>query len=798
MDFDLELRSARLGVGEFSDCTMAPRDSGDQQSGIWRAQLGSMWHREMQTQTTGEHPDARFEVTIRGAVMHRGWKIHLDGRIDQVVPTSPATVFREIKTITRAVPVDEADLRADYPHYFVQLAAYLALSRLESESSPLAVKGELLFVETCSGLSQTVAVGPEHDSLFTAQLERVVHFLELHRRARVRRRQLRYHPAFAHPRPGQEDTLDHLVAAMSEHRMVAFEAPTGFGKTGVMLEAALKSLKSVEYDRVIYCTSKATGQIQVVDTLRRMTASGSLNSNRPGDTGQAIALWHVRNKAEHCVNHAFHCVRDQCRFLNDLSARWNSHGLDRFHLFENSPRDLKSLREAGRHASVCPYEITRTSLAFQDVWVGDYNYVFAPRNRTLFHNQPGWNPARTLLIVDESHNLPGRVADAYSHQLNADSLRQVLADLDHVRAPRALLRAWEILTLFTAGIKACDALDSADEDDLLEALNLVAEQVAVSPLDFGALRPGSAEELWRCADLVDWLRSPSLTRLLWSPRDAEVAFTCLDAAPMIASTLREYGRVILASATIGESEHVSASWGLEPGELGRINASTPWRSGSYDVAVDLRVDTRFRQRQSHHGTTAQTIARLTEHANEAVAVFFPSYAYAEAIERKIVTEALPLRIALQPRLKDLAAQTAWVEESLGYSDALFLVLGSSFAEGIDLLGGRISHAMIVGPSLPEVNPRQHALLDALQRVGFSREAAFDRVYRVPGIQKVNQGLGRLVRAPGHRTKVLLHCRRFVEPAFARLLAIDYQFGEHIATDQELGFWLNRPHSASAS
>jgi Rad3-related DNA helicase len=168
-------------------------------------------------------------------------------------------------------------------------------------------------------------------------------------------------------------------------------------------------------------------------------------------------------------------------------------------------------------------------------------------------------------------------------------------------------------------------------------------------------------------------------------------------------------------------------------------------------------------------------------------VFFPSYRYAETIVTELERQHSLLRIALQPRLHDLAAQTAWVEESLVLADVLFLVLGSSFAEGIDLLGGRVSHAMVVGPALPEVNAVQRARLDALSALG--REPAFRRVYRLPGLQKVNQALGRLVRAPGHRAKVLLHCRRFVEPAFASLLAHDYQFGATVANEVDLDAWL---------
>jgi Rad3-related DNA helicase len=302
--------------------------------------------------------------------------------------------------------------------------------------------------------------------------------------------------------------------------------------------------------------------------------------------------------------------------------------------------------------------------------------------------------------------------------------------------------------------------------------------------------------------------APALARLLWVSRAGELEFTCTDAAPAIGATLRRFGGAILMSATLQPYAEFAESCGLAGGEAGSnsgwvtLEAPAPWRQGAYDVAVDLRVDTRFRQRANHYGTTAATVEALHRAAaasrisnlksqisnSSCVAVFFPSYAYAEAVLRALENAGSVLRVALQPRLPDLAAQEAWVEESLALADALFLVLGSSFAEGIDLLGGRVSHAMVVGPALPEVNAVQQARLDALGLLG--RDAAFRRVYQIPGLQKVNQALGRLVRAPGQRAKVLLHCRRFADPSFASLLASDYQLYREIASESELEAWLD--------
>ena len=203
----------------------------------------------------------------------------------------------------------------------------------------------------------------------------------------------------------------------------------------------------------------------------------------------------------------------------------------------------------------------------------------------------------------------------------------------------------------------------------------------------------------------------------------------------------------------------------------------------------MRVDTTFQHRSRHYAATAATAEALHAAAGNVIAGFFPSYAYAGNIMQALEAAGSPLRVALQPRLADLAAQTAWVEESLELADALFLVLGSSFAESIDLLGGRVTHAMVVGPALPEVNAIQRTRMTGLERAGHSRDAAFRRVYQIPGMQKVNQALGRLVRAPGQQARVLLHCRRFAEPSYVTLLSPEYQRGDLIATDTDLAAWL---------
>ena len=861
MDFSLDARTASLSVGEFSNFTLGPHDAGGGTSGLWRAQLGTHWHNELRAQATADHAAAaEFEIAIAGRIFHRGWTLALTGRIDQLIRATDLLTLREIKTVTRPLPADETELRTDYPEYFVQLATYAALHRLAPASPPTALRPELVFVEVGSGLSQTIALTPADDALFRAQLDRLVEFLGLRLRARERLRHLRFRPAFAAPRPGQETTRADLTARFERSPLVLFEAPTGFGKTGVLLEFALGQLRSGHFDRALYLTSKSTGQLQVVRTLAAMI---------DGEGGTPVAAWHVRNKSEHCVNSVFHCVRDSCGYLAGAAERWPASGLARFYLDEHHARDLDTLRAAGRDARICPYEITRAALAFNDVWIGDYNYVFAPRNRGLFFNQPGFTPARTLLLLDEAHNLPARVADACSHAFTAAEAFSVREELHRLRPSAALVTAWDHWCHCLQHLRAADTLPGGNEDDARHLLDQLAKLIPTVPLDYAALGPHAADLLWQIPALVEELTTSDLPRLWWCPRDSELALTCLDAAGAIGRTLREFGGVVLASATLTPTDGFAAACGLDatavagdaapsprpdaptaaraprlqptdsplvPAKLGDLTkrdtkkifrqltsaadllraeetrdaaspallrATTPWRDLAYDLAVDARVDTTFQHRSRHYAATAATVAALHESARVAlaaqihppdtatpcVAVFFPSYAYAETIAQELARVAPGMRAALQPKLRDLAAQTAWVDESLLLADALFLVLGSSFAESIDALGGRIGHAMVVGPALPEVNAVQRARLAEATRTGLTREQAFRRVYQIPGMTKVNQALGRLVRAPGQHARVLLHCQRFLEPSYASLLAPEYQFGVNVLDDDDLSAWL---------
>jgi DNA excision repair protein ERCC-2 len=779
MEICFKKKTVTLSIGEFSEFTdrpVAPSGSG-RGGGVWRAQIGQVWHAELRKRLEQQDPTASFEVKIAARWPHRQWIFELQGRADQLVPRAQGLTIREIKTVQQPLPAHEPDLRALFPSYFLQLEAYQQLYPLTQNSSPGPIGAELVLVEIQTGMTQTIVLPPPDEGRFLNQLERIHTFVERRRDQLARLRTFAFHPPFPTLRPGQETIREDIEATFAPGRIGLFQAPTGFGKTGAILEFALNRLRSGQSSRLLFLTSKSTGQIQAAAQLHQML-----------DGQPTVSFLQVRNKGEHCINSVFHCFREVCPYLSNLDERWEESGLARSFASDDSHRiELNFLREEGRRARICPYEITRSVLPLLDIWIGDYNYAFSPSNRGLFVNQPGFDPGQTLLIVDEAHNLPSRVCDTFSARVNVTDALAVMTQLELLGTPAPILLAWEHWLDFLSHLDRCDELPPAVEQDLRQTVVRVCEQLGARPLDYPSLGPDITQQLTELFSIRQLLQADQLERLLWSPRAGQLNLDCIHAGPFIAEILRGFGQVVLMSGTFGPLEAFHQTCGLELTETAALQAHAPWRSHACDVAVDVRVDTRLRSRGAHFGTTAATVATLVEASAQPVVVFFSSYHYAESVRQRIDGDFPWVRIAMQERGVDFQQQASFVEESLLMSDALFLILGSSYAEGIDLLGGRVDCAMVVGPALPEVNALQRARLKRLSHL--SSEEAFHEVYQIPGMQRVSQALGRLVRAPAHRAKILLHCQRFADKSYSSLLHPDHRPRTTIFSAEELAQWL---------
>ncbi len=779
MRFVTGQRAITLSVGEFATFSPVPAGAGGGRMGAWRAAAGTAWHTTLRSQTEAQDPGAQFEVSVQGKLIHGRWTLELQGRLDQLVPQDGGWTLREIKTISHSLPRPEDELAEHYPEYFRQLAAYLRLAELGALPQKGNFSGELVFVDYATGVVQSVPMSAAEANVLVEEQAGALHqYLEFHWSSRQRISAMPERQAFAVLRPGQAEAQAALAAVAGHSGVFMFEAPTGFGKTGLLLEYALARLRDGHFERLVYLTGKGSGQTPVTKQLR------ALLGMEP-----ELRYLQLRSRREHAIHSPLHSCDERRSCRGDLEERWLAAGLNPFTLFEDGAFTVEKARRLGAQTGVCPYEITRATLPCAEAWICDYNYIFSPAHRGVLYNTSGFNPQSTLLLLDEAHNLPTRAADARSHAFSAQEAAQAAHALKEFSARPSMTNAAENFADFLAQICPTEKLDLTAQYMLEDHLQAFTEELAAAPLPED-LPDATLDFLWGNSAALETLRDPSLVLLPNAATAGELRLTCLDAASAIASSLRGFGQAVLTSATFGPPEFFLDACGLNSKETRWIAAPAPWRDGAYDIAVDARVDTRLRAREGSYATTAETVRLLTLGQPRPIVAFFPSYDYAERIRGYIEVLDPSLRIAMQPRGADLAAQNLFLDESLLTAHAIFLVLGGSFAEGIDRLGGEIERALVVGPALPEPNAVNKAKQERHAET-LGGDEAFRRVFLAPGILKVAQALGRLVRGPGQRAKILLHCRRFAEAGTQSLLPEEYRGGPVIRRDEELRQWLDR-------
>ena len=779
MEIVVRERRVKLSVREFAEFKIGPSAKSLFPSGHWRARVGQEWHESLRRKLAAQDSTARFETVVKGTLEKDGWLFELEGRIDQMVEERDRIRVIEVKTTMQPLPADDQELRERYPHYFLQLASYLTLLQATHPIEHKKFDGELLFVDVAGGFPQTVPLESDPKTIFEEQAKLMLPFLKERLNGQERLRSLTFHQPFERLRPGQRESMQGLASLANGYPTLLFEAPTGFGKTGILLEFALSRMKEGVFDRLLYLTGKATSQNEVVRHLRMMVPGGELR------------YLQIRNQIEHSLHAS---GRDQRLSRDELHHRWSKAEIRPQNLFQEGCVTLKEARALGAKTGVPPYEITRACLPFADLWLGDYNYLFQPNAAQLIANLHGFAPKRTILIIDEAHNLADRVISGLSPRFDDGAtarLRIELRETGRHKSLDDLLGEWGKFLSARRSSEVLDLTATYEAQDLLESFS---ETLSYNPPPFAELSEVNLELLWKLSQASRLMDNGS-NQLLWSPQDGVLEIACLDASQHIAEQMNPFGLSILTSATLEPMDEFASDCGLTPDSYAKLKGRAPWRRGAYRVAVDARVDTRYTQRAKSYPITTDTILTAAKHTVGPVVVYFPSYRYAKEIEDRLRSHDDDLPVAMQPRLTKLDERIAFLENALENAKVLLLVLGGSFSEGIDLLGGRIETAILISPALPEVNALREARLD--NAIEPSRKNAFRTIYQIPGMRKINQAIGRLVRNPGQKATVLLQGRRFQLPEYRELLDVEYQDGPVLHDQETVRAWLAEPFSISS-
>ncbi|MBO4284445.1 MAG: ATP-dependent DNA helicase, partial [Clostridia bacterium] len=468
--------------------------------------------------------------------------------------------------------------------------------------------------------------------------------------------------------------------------------------------------------------------------------------------------------------------------------------------------DLARLREAGERAKVCPYELALRYAEYADIVICDYNYLFHPRValRRFFSDKGDW-----CFLCDEAHNLIDRARELYSVDLPltffdafapaAEQNPALKTALDRTRSRlRAILAPLVADTVETdgEGIKRGFYRQSALPEGLLDGAAELLD-VCLSVLEERKLPPellaGLRDATYDLSEIVGKLAnySPRFVSFVASFGDAlTYRALCLDPSEIIASRLSLGRSAVLFSATMTPTAYYRNVLGGKPTD-DELDLPSPFDPAELCVAVLDKIGTRYSEREDTLRAVARAVLTTVKAKPGNYLVFCPSFAYLERLSEEVRRMAPGLETVAQSRRMDRSEREAFLDRfSEGNRRALvgFTVMGGIYAEGIDLVGRRLIGAVVVGVGLPQPTPENEAIREYYDDV---LEEGREYAYIYPGMNRVLQAAGRVIRREEDRGVVVLIDDRFSDPVYRRLMPNHWRGLKYVGDLSSLSHLLGR-------
>jgi DNA excision repair protein ERCC-2 len=730
------------------------------------------------------------ELPVEHTVETNEFTLRVRGRIDGLLITSAGVLLEEIKTVWGAW-----DHQPD-PLHWAQAKCYGFIHARENALAGLDL--QLVYLELQTGkvteFRQTFSFG-ELAEFFAATTASYVGWLREGHEWRVARGASIQTLPFPFPtyRPGQRELAVAAYRVLANGGRLFLAAPTGIGKTMSVLFPAVKALGEGKLERLFYLTARTVG--------RAIAEKALADLRRSGLKLRAVTL---TAKEKVCVREGRPCDPLTCPLALGYYDRIKPamrEALSR----EEITRPV--LEAVGQTHQVCPFELSLDVSMWADAVICDYNYVFDPQVYLRRHfTEEGGDYG---FLVDEAHNLADRAREMFSAGLDGREILDIKRAAKQA-APRCTKALGKLhaamqalgaptgtrdeapepsdpaveLNLFPAktvasreereGVRVChefpDALIEPLETALAETEGWLARN---QPADF---RVALLELFFRMhafrrtAETYD----ERLVTLIENEPGMKVRLFCLDPSVLLRQALARGKAAIFFSATLAPLDYYRTLLG-GTAEDPVLQLSSPFPPDNLAVLVQDRIQTHFKGRAESLGDVVAAIGTLVEGRRGNYLVYFPSYQYLNDALQGFRAGHPSIRVLVQrpgmtepERDEFLAAFRAEHEQTL----AGFAVLGGIFGEGIDLVGECLIGAVIVGVGLPQLCVERDLIRDYFQQ---QNAAGFEYAYTFPGMNRVLQAVGRVIRSDTDRGVVLLIDARFNEARYRRLFPAWWKF-----------------------
>jgi Rad3-related DNA helicase len=567
------------------------------------------------------------------------------------------------------------------------------------------------------------------------------------------------YPEFRH---GQRQLAEAVYRAARDGHTLMAQATTGIGKTLGTLFPQLKAMPAQQLDRLFFLTAKTPGRRLALDALASLRAQ---------EQGLPLrVLEHVaRDKA--CEFPDKSCHGESCPLARGFYDRLPA---ARKAALEQCWLTREQVREIALAAQICPYYLSQELCRWVDVVVCDYNYYFDIS--ALLHGLAQLNQWRTAVLVDEAHNLLERARSMYSSALDQNQFNEVRR-----RAPISLKGVLERVSRHWNRLHR-DQEKPYQIYPVLPDLFVAALYKAVSAItDHLTDQPSGNERVLlqfymdamlfcRLAEAFGphSLFDISCQNIGEQSTRSTLCLRNLLPAPFLAGRFADAHSTTLFSATLSPANYYRDLLGL-PEETQWIDVESPFSAAQLQVRSLRNLSTRYPHRQASLEPICRIIAAQYRARPGNYLAFFSSYAYLQQVLELFVSLYPDIATTAQARSMNESQRQAFLDGFTEQSQGIgFAVLGGAFGEGIDLPGRRLIGAFIATLGLPQVNEINEEICGRMQQL-FGNQHGYDYAYLYPGLQKVVQAAGRVIRTTSDQGVLYLLDDRFGQDRIRLLL-----------------------------
>lgn len=808
MKYDIERAVVTLSVTEF--CALAlTRGDLDLRPGrshrfsAERVSIGAKIHRKLQAEA-GVQYDA--EVAMTNTTLFHGISFEVSGRADGVLRTDPWTVD-EIKTVGgKAFDLPPA------PMHDAQVKCYAYFLSHERGLGEVATR--LTYYRLDDGKTKYLTVTHSADDLQAFYLELLA---RVEYRARIlieRETVLRPSVKSAHfpypsVREGQDIMIRECYRDIRAGKRLFVEAPTGTGKTLSALYPAVRALGKGHCDKIFYLTAKAATRREAYRAAAQLFEHGS-HLRTVVLTAREQMCQNEMAKAD-SAGISRHCNPLDCPYAKGFYDRCGEavcQALSGQHGF--SRQAILKIAEAFH---ICPYEFQLELSLYCDVVICDYNYVFDPlvNLRRYFDPEP-LAQNRYVFLIDEAHNLGDRASAMYSAELKLSESAALWRSLPE--SETQLRGVLEKLNVTMHGFRRlCRDTLQKDESGIEYGYYLnrtPMEQFCTQVISTRAeleswMRAHRGDEyetavytlnatLKHFETVAEYYDERFLTFLTVEGDERTVRLICLDPSRILNTCLSRAYASVLFSATLTPSDYFADILGGGKGAV-RISLPSPFNASQCCLAAVPTVSTRYEDRTKSYPRIANLIAATVSAKAGNYIVYFPSYDYMEKVLERFSKKYPQVETVVQTRGMTAAQKDSFLDAF--HDDKKlrigFCVLGGSFSEGIDLPGRLLIGTVIVGTGIPGLSNERNILRDYYET---TRERGYDYAYTYPGMNRVLQAAGRVIRREDDRGVIVLIDDRWEEERYRMLFPDHWSHLQYAGDARELAeivaaFWKNQ-------